>query len=132
MKKKILLVSISIIALISIFASIQYFHSTQKKNITTKKETTDLKLTKEQEKFYNQEDVQEALSMGNRGIEEYNATHKTKINLVERKKYIGYIKNGKKLYCMEGQNSDAGSNIKIFETEQDAEDAGYTLDTSLK
>lgn len=133
MKRKVLISSILIIAVISIFAGIQFFHKDKKTQAVKNPPASTQDMTnKELKSFLHQEDVQEAMSDGERGIEEYNATHKTKIKLVEKKKYIGYLKDGKKLYCLEGENSSLDSNnIKIFQTEQDAKDAGYSLDTSV-
>jgi hypothetical protein len=89
---------------------------------TTYRDMTD----KERKVFFNSAEVQEAISGGVRGIQRYNATHKkTKIYY----NWLGYEINGKKFYHLGTANNNKGTNLKIFNSAKDAQDAGYVLDT---
>jgi hypothetical protein len=61
-------------------------------------------------------------------IKAYNSYGFGSAKIVEKKKYIGYIRNGKKLYCREGKTSNAGNNIKVFQSASDAASEGYVPD----
>lgn len=65
-------------------------------------------------------------------IEAYNSYGFGTAKIVEKKKYIGYTKNGRRLYCRAGENSEAGSTIKVFQSEADAASAGYIPDPKFQ
>lgn len=65
-------------------------------------------------------------------IKAYNSYGFGSAKIVEKKKYIGYVRNNKKLYCREGKNYNAGNSIKVFESAQDAATAGYTPDPKFQ